>query len=59
VLGREEARSLLARLDGSPWLVSALLYGGGLRLLEALRLRGSGGPCAPLSFSHSVCAPFS
>jgi len=39
VLGREEVRLVLARLDGSPWLVSALLYGGGLRLLEALRLR--------------------
>jgi integron integrase len=39
VLGREEARSLLARLDGPVWLVCALLYGGGLRLLEALQLR--------------------
>ena len=39
VLNRDEARSLLARLDGSPWLVGALLYGGGLRLLEALQLR--------------------
>jgi integron integrase len=39
VLGREEVRSLLARLDGTPWLVCALLYGGGLRLLEALQLR--------------------
>jgi integron integrase len=39
VLGRQEVRLVLARLDGIPWLVSALLYGGGLRLLEALRLR--------------------
>jgi integron integrase len=39
VLGREEARSLLARLDGPVWLVCALLYGSGLRLLEALQLR--------------------
>jgi integron integrase len=39
VLGREEARELLARLKGPVWLVCALLYGGGLRLLEALRLR--------------------
>ena len=39
VLGRQEVRDLLARLDGSPWLVCALLYGAGLRLLEALRLR--------------------
>lgn len=39
VLGRREARDLLARLRGPAWLVCALLYGGGLRLLEALRLR--------------------
>jgi integron integrase len=39
VLGRDEARDLLARLHGPVWLVCALLYGGGLRLLEALRLR--------------------
>jgi integron integrase len=39
VLTREEARALLAHLDGVPWLVCALLYGGGLRLLEALQLR--------------------
>jgi integron integrase len=39
VLGRNEVRLVLAHLDGIPWLVSALLYGGGLRLLEALRLR--------------------
>jgi len=39
VLGRDEVRAVLANLDGVPWLVTALLYGGGLRLLEALRLR--------------------
>ena len=39
VLRRDEARDLLGRLDGTPWLVCALLYGAGLRLLEALRLR--------------------
>jgi integron integrase len=39
VLGRQEARDLLARLEGSVWLVCSLLYGAGLRLLEALRLR--------------------
>ena len=39
VLTRGEARDLLARLQGTVWLVCALLYGGGLRLLEALRLR--------------------
>jgi integron integrase len=30
---------LLQRLRGPAWLVGALLYGGGLRLLEALQLR--------------------
>jgi integron integrase len=39
VLGRDEAHSLLARLDGAEWLVCALLYGAGLRLREALQLR--------------------
>src|SRR5450759_5330606 len=39
VLGRQEARDLLARLEGPVWLVCSLLYGAGLRLLEALRLR--------------------
>ena len=39
VLTRPEVRSLLARLEGTPWLAAALLYGAGLRLLECLRLR--------------------
>ena len=39
VLSREEVRSLLAVMNGTPRLVAAILYGGGLRLLEALRLR--------------------
>jgi integron integrase len=39
VLGRQEARDLLARLEGAVWLVCSLLYGSGLRLLESLRLR--------------------
>lgn len=39
VLSHEEVRALLARLHGSPRLVCALLYGSGLRLLEALALR--------------------
>ena len=34
-----EARSVLANLTGTPLLVANLLYGSGLRLLEALRLR--------------------
>jgi integron integrase len=39
VLSREEARALLAALDGSMRLIAELLYGCGLRLLECLRLR--------------------
>jgi integron integrase len=39
VLSHEEAKALLAQLDGEPRLVAALLYGAGLRLLEGLRLR--------------------
>ncbi len=39
VLSREEVAAVLARLAGPPLLVATLLYGGGLRLLEALRLR--------------------
>jgi integron integrase len=39
VLSREEARAVLSCLDGPSRLVAALLYGAGLRLLEALQLR--------------------
>jgi integron integrase len=39
VLTRDEVREILVRLEGAPRLVGALLYGAGLRLLEALRLR--------------------
>lgn len=39
VLSRAEVRSLLAQLEGTPWLVASLLYGSGLRLMEGLRLR--------------------
>jgi len=38
VLSREEVRALLAQLEGPPWLVANLLYGSGLRLMEALRV---------------------
>lgn len=38
VLSPEETRALLGQLDGSMRLIAELLYGGGLRLLEALRL---------------------
>jgi integron integrase len=39
VLTEDEVREVLGRLDGVHWLVAALLYGAGLRLMEALRLR--------------------
>lgn len=39
VLSRDEVSRLLAHMDGRPWLLASLLYGSGLRLMEALRLR--------------------
>lgn len=39
VLSVAEVQAVLAQLDGVPWLVANLLYGSGLRLMEALRLR--------------------
>lgn len=39
VLSVAEVQAVLAQLDGTPWLVANLLYGSGLRLMEALRLR--------------------
>jgi integron integrase len=39
VLTRDEIKKILYNLDGTTWLVSGLLYGAGLRLLDGLRLR--------------------
>lgn len=39
VLTREEVQSVLARLDGTIWLIASLLYGSGMRIMECLRLR--------------------
>jgi integron integrase len=39
VLTAQEVRAVLQRLEGSVALVAGLLYGSGLRLMEALRLR--------------------
>lgn len=39
VFTREEARAVLAELNGRPRLMASLLYGSGLRLMECLRLR--------------------
>ncbi|NOT86355.1 MAG: integron integrase [Methylococcaceae bacterium] len=39
VLTQAEVLAVLTRLDGSIWLIASLLYGSGLRIMEALRLR--------------------
>jgi integron integrase len=39
VLDKAEAHRVIAHLRGDYWLIAGLLYGSGLRLLEALRLR--------------------
>ena len=39
VLTRDEVSHVLARLDGVQRLIGALLYGTGLRIMEAMRLR--------------------
>lgn len=39
VLSRDEVARLLAMLDGQSWLMAALMYGTGMRLMECHRLR--------------------
>ncbi len=39
VLTADEVARVMAYLTGDKWLIATLLYGGGVRLLEALRLR--------------------
>jgi integron integrase len=39
VLTRDEVRTVISELDGTPRLMATLLYGSGLRLLECARLR--------------------
>lgn len=39
VLTLEEVRAVMSRLTGTNWLIASLLYGAGLRLMEAVRLR--------------------
>lgn len=39
VLSRNEVNRLLVELAGMHWLIGSLLYGTGMRLMEALRLR--------------------
>lgn len=39
VMTREEVAAVLSLMDGTPQLVAKLLYGSGLRIVEAVRLR--------------------
>src|SRR5688572_20642866 len=39
VLTVAEIRAVLTRLKGTHWLIASLLYGAGMRLMEAVRLR--------------------
>lgn len=39
VLTQAEVQALLSGLSGTHWLVASMLYGAGMRLMEALRLR--------------------
>ena len=39
VMTRDEVRTVMRRLSGEKWLLAALMYGSGLRLMECLRLR--------------------
>ncbi len=39
VMTREEVRGVLGKMTGAPRLIATLLYGSGLRLMEALQLR--------------------
>ena len=40
VLSVDEVARILNALEGQHWLIGCLLFGSGLRLMEAVRLRG-------------------
>jgi integrase len=42
VMTRDEVAAVISLLDGTAQLVAKLLYGSGLRIMEAVRLRGRG-----------------
>jgi len=60
VLTVEEVRQVLGAMTGTPQLVAKVLYGAGLRLLEALRLRVQDVDFGmkPLFFSARSMPPF-
>ena len=39
VLSKEEARAVILKMTGVPQLITQVMYGGGLRIMETLRLR--------------------
>ncbi len=39
VLTKDEVKTIIGQIEGTNWLIANLLYGAGLRLNEALRLR--------------------
>lgn len=39
VMARDEVKAVLSNLTGDKWLMSSLMYGAGLRLMECLCLR--------------------
>lgn len=39
VFSKQEVKDILLRLEGAKWLMTNLLYGAGLRLMECVRLR--------------------
>jgi len=39
VMSKDEVKSVLGHLAGEKWLIGSIMYGGGLRLMECLRLR--------------------
>jgi integrase len=59
VYSRDEAKTILANLEGTTYLIVALLYGCGLRLIECLSLRVKDPDIAirdPQSFLHNLKA---